>query len=110
LSRFNVLLGQGIPRAATPKKYHLELSSVFPQVSGMMEVIAPEDGFVLETCLPLSRHNGLGRTDAVKEQKNRQNGRLHVFGPKEEVVIEPVQSMPRLVQEQGFNQFLYYIV
>ncbi|XP_062974678.1 glutamate-rich protein 2-like isoform X1 [Elgaria multicarinata webbii] len=84
MNRFNVVLGQGIPRAAAPK------------VSGMMEVIAPEDGFVLETRLPLSRHNGLGRTDAMKEQKNRQNGRLHVFGPKEEVVIEPVQSMPRM--------------
>ncbi|XP_061468903.1 glutamate-rich protein 2 isoform X2 [Rhineura floridana] len=62
----------------------------------MMEVIASEDGFVLETRLPLSRHNGLGRTDSMKEQKNRQNGRLHVFGPKEEVVIEPVQTIPRM--------------
>ncbi|XP_077175861.1 glutamate-rich protein 2 isoform X3 [Paroedura picta] len=62
----------------------------------MLEVIAPEDGFVLEKCVPLSRHNGLGRTDAMKEQKNWQNGRLHVFGPKEEVVIEPVQTVPRI--------------
>uniref|UniRef100_A0ABM5EWW2 Glutamate-rich protein 2 n=1 Tax=Pogona vitticeps TaxID=103695 RepID=A0ABM5EWW2_9SAUR len=62
----------------------------------MMEVIAPEDGFVLETHLPLSRHNGLGRTDIMKEQKNKHYGRLHVFGPKEEVVIEPVQTLPRL--------------
>ncbi|XP_042302645.1 glutamate-rich protein 2 isoform X2 [Sceloporus undulatus] len=81
--RVNMVVGQGIARAAAPK------------VSGMMEVIPPEDGFVLETRLPLSRHNGLGRTDAMKEQKNRQNGRLHVFGPKEEVIIEPVQTMQR---------------
>ncbi|XP_007437341.1 glutamate-rich protein 2 [Python bivittatus] len=84
MNRLNVLVGQGIPRPAAPK------------VSGMMEVIAPEDGFVLETRLPLSRHNGLGRTDAMKEQKNRHNGRLHVFGPEEEVVIEPVQTVPRM--------------
>ncbi|XP_033024182.1 glutamate-rich protein 2 isoform X2 [Lacerta agilis] len=62
----------------------------------MMEVITPEDGFVLETRLPLPRHSGLGRTDVMKEQKNRQNGRLHVFGPKEEVVLEPVQTIPRM--------------
>ncbi|XP_060112978.1 glutamate-rich protein 2 [Heteronotia binoei] len=84
MNRFNLVLGQGISRPATPK------------VSGMLEVIAPEDGFVLEKCVPLSRHNGLGRTDAMKEQKNWQNGRLHVFGPKEEVVIEPVQTVPRI--------------
>ncbi|XP_077175864.1 glutamate-rich protein 2 isoform X6 [Paroedura picta] len=82
MNRFNLVLGQGISRPPTPK------------VSGMLEVIAPEDGFVLEKCVPLSRHNGLGRTDAMKEQKNWQNGRLHVFGPKE-VVIEPVQTVPR---------------
>ncbi|XP_063148243.1 glutamate-rich protein 2 [Candoia aspera] len=84
MNRLNVLVGQGIPRPAAPK------------VSGMMEVIAPEDGFVLETRMPLSRHNGLGRTDAMKEQKNRRSGRLHVFGPEEEVVIEPVQTVPRV--------------
>ncbi|XP_028605859.2 glutamate-rich protein 2 isoform X1 [Podarcis muralis] len=84
MNRFNIVLGQGIPRPTAPK------------VSGMMEVIAPEDGFVLETRLPLPRHSGLGRTDVMKEQKNRQNGRLHVFGPKEEVVLEPVQTIPRM--------------
>ncbi|XP_053134024.1 glutamate-rich protein 2 isoform X5 [Hemicordylus capensis] len=84
MNRFNLVLGQGIPRPAAPK------------VSGMMEVIAPEDGFILETCLPLSRHSSLGWTDAMKEQKNRQNGRLHVFGPKEEVIIEPVQTVSRM--------------
>ncbi|XP_053133990.1 glutamate-rich protein 2 isoform X1 [Hemicordylus capensis] len=83
MNRFNLVLGQGIPRPAAPK------------VSGMMEVIAPEDGFILETCLPLSRHSSLGWTDAMKEQKNRQNGRLHVFGPKE-VIIEPVQTVSRM--------------
>ncbi|XP_066491975.1 glutamate-rich protein 2 isoform X2 [Tiliqua scincoides] len=84
MNRFNLILGQAVPRAAAPK------------VSGTMEVIAPEDGFVLETCLPLSRHNSLGWTDAIKEPKNRQNGRLHVFGPKEAMVIEPIQTIPRL--------------
>ncbi|KAJ7345655.1 hypothetical protein JRQ81_001605 [Phrynocephalus forsythii] len=79
-----MVVGQGIARSAAPK------------VSGMMEVIAPEDGFVLETHLPLSRHKGLGKTDIMKEQKNKQYGRLHVFGPQEEVVIEPVQTLPRL--------------
>ncbi|XP_060137186.1 glutamate-rich protein 2 isoform X2 [Zootoca vivipara] len=53
------------------------------------------DGFVLETRLPLPRLSGLGRTDLMKEQKTRQNGRLHVFGPKEEVVLEPVKRIPR---------------
>ncbi|XP_054828370.1 glutamate-rich protein 2 [Eublepharis macularius] len=84
MKRFNLVLGQGIPRRTAPK------------VSGMMEVIAPEDGFIIEKHLPLPRHNGLGRTDEVKEQKNWQNGRLHVFGPKEEVVIEPVQTVSRI--------------
>ncbi|XP_032085779.1 glutamate-rich protein 2 isoform X1 [Thamnophis elegans] len=84
LNRLNVLVGQGIPRPGASK------------VSGMMEVIAPEDGFILETCLPLTRHNSLGRTDAMKEQKNKHNGRLHVFRPEEEVVIEPVQTVPRM--------------
>ncbi|XP_013919243.1 PREDICTED: glutamate-rich protein 2 isoform X2 [Thamnophis sirtalis] len=83
LNRLNVLVGQGIPRQGASK------------VSGMMEVIAPEDGFILETCLPLTRHNSLGRTDAMKEQKNKHNGRLHVFRPEEEVIIEPVQTVPR---------------
>ncbi|XP_070587835.1 glutamate-rich protein 2 isoform X2 [Erythrolamprus reginae] len=82
MNRLNVLVGQGMPRPGASK------------VSGMMEVIAPEDGFILETCLPLSRHS-LGRTDAMKEPKNKHNGRLHVFGPEEEVVIEPVQTIPR---------------
>ncbi|XP_013919245.1 PREDICTED: glutamate-rich protein 2 isoform X4 [Thamnophis sirtalis] len=72
LNRLNVLVGQGIPRQGASK------------VSGMMEVIAPEDGFILETCLPLTRHNSLGRTDAMKEQKNKHNGRLHVFRPEDE--------------------------
>ncbi|XP_039217745.1 glutamate-rich protein 2 isoform X1 [Crotalus tigris] len=84
MNRLNVLVGQGMPRPGASK------------VSGMMEVIAPEDGFILETRLPLSRHNGLGRTDAMKGQKNKHNGRLHVFGPEEEVVIEPVQTVPRM--------------
>ncbi|XP_070587834.1 glutamate-rich protein 2 isoform X1 [Erythrolamprus reginae] len=83
MNRLNVLVGQGMPRPGASK------------VSGMMEVIAPEDGFILETCLPLSRHS-LGRTDAMKEPKNKHNGRLHVFGPEEEVVIEPVQTIPRM--------------
>ncbi|XP_033024190.1 glutamate-rich protein 2 isoform X3 [Lacerta agilis] len=39
---------------------------------------------------------GIPRPTAPKEQKNRQNGRLHVFGPKEEVVLEPVQTIPRM--------------
>ncbi|XP_039217749.1 glutamate-rich protein 2 isoform X5 [Crotalus tigris] len=72
MNRLNVLVGQGMPRPGASK------------VSGMMEVIAPEDGFILETRLPLSRHNGLGRTDAMKGQKNKHNGRLHVFGPEGE--------------------------
>ncbi|XP_034283096.1 LOW QUALITY PROTEIN: glutamate-rich protein 2 [Pantherophis guttatus] len=84
MNRLNVLVGQGMPRPGASK------------VSGMMEVIAPEDGFILETCLPLSRHSSLGRTDAMKEQKNKHNGRLHVFGPEEEVVIEPIQTVPRM--------------
>ncbi|TFK14580.1 nogo-B receptor [Platysternon megacephalum] len=45
--------------------------------------------------MTMSRQNCLERTDAIKDQKNGQNGRLHVFGPKEEVVIEPIQTMPR---------------
>ncbi|XP_060634847.2 glutamate-rich protein 2 [Anolis sagrei] len=77
MNRFNIVLGQGIARPGAPK------------VSGMMEVIGPEDGFVLEKRLSLSRYNGLGKTDQIKEQRIR---RLHVFGPKEEVVIAPVQS------------------
>ncbi|XP_048340430.1 glutamate-rich protein 2 [Sphaerodactylus townsendi] len=82
----HIVVGQGgISKLASPFK-----------VSGMLEVIAPEDGFNLEKCEPLSRHNGLGRTDAMKEQKNWQNGRLHVFGPNEDVVIEPVQTAPRI--------------
>ncbi|XP_026552519.1 glutamate-rich protein 2 [Pseudonaja textilis] len=84
MNRLNVLVGQGMPRPGASK------------VSGMLEVITPEDGFILETRLPLSRHNSLGRTDAMKEQKNKHNGRLHVFGPEEEVVIEPVQTIPRM--------------
>ncbi|XP_070813010.1 glutamate-rich protein 2 [Pituophis catenifer annectens] len=84
MNRLNVLVGQGMPRPGASK------------VSGMMEVIAPEDGFILETCLPLSRNSSLGRTDAMKEQKNKHNGRLHVFGPEEEVVIEPIQTVPRM--------------
>uniref|UniRef100_A0A7M4FAD1 Glutamate rich 2 n=1 Tax=Crocodylus porosus TaxID=8502 RepID=A0A7M4FAD1_CROPO len=41
-----------------------------------------------------TRPNCIERTDGMKEQKNRKNGRLHVFGPKEEVVIEPIQTAP----------------
>ncbi|XP_025037957.2 glutamate-rich protein 2 isoform X3 [Pelodiscus sinensis] len=52
------------------------------------------DGFILKACLTLSRQNSLERTDAIKDQKCRQNGRLQVFGPKEEVVIEPIQTVP----------------
>ncbi|KAM3850993.1 glutamate-rich protein 2 [Vipera latastei] len=42
MNRLNVLVGQGMPRPGASK------------VSGMMEVIAPEDEFILETRLPLS--------------------------------------------------------
>ncbi|CAM2100371.1 glutamate-rich protein 2 isoform X1 [Caretta caretta] len=52
------------------------------------------NGFILEACLTMSRQNCLERIDTIKDQKNGQNGRLHVFGPKEEVVIEPIQTMP----------------
>ncbi|XP_062820691.1 glutamate-rich protein 2 isoform X2 [Anolis carolinensis] len=77
MNRFNIVVGRGIARPGAPK------------VSGMMKVIHPEDGFVLETRLSLSRYNGLGKTDQMKEQRIR---RLRVFGPKEEVIIEPVQT------------------
>ncbi|KAM7154129.1 glutamate-rich protein 2 isoform 3-T3 [Macrochelys suwanniensis] len=83
MNRCDVVWGPGTPRTTTPK------------VSGMLEVIGPDDGFILDVCLTMSRQNCLERTHAIKDQKNGQNGRLHVFGPKEEVVIEPVQIMPR---------------
>nr|XP_048725408.1 glutamate-rich protein 2 isoform X7 [Caretta caretta] len=40
------------------------------------------NGFILEACLTMSRQNCLERIDTIKDQKNGQNGRLHVFGPK----------------------------
>ncbi|XP_067405968.1 glutamate-rich protein 2 [Emydura macquarii macquarii] len=83
MNRFDVVWGPGTPRTTTPK------------VSGMLEVIGPEDGLILEACLTVSRQNCLERTDAKKDQKNGQNGRLLVFGPEEEVVIEPIQTVPR---------------
>ncbi|XP_039349659.1 glutamate-rich protein 2 isoform X1 [Mauremys reevesii] len=83
MNRCELGWGPGTPRTTTPK------------VSGMLEVVGPDDGFILEACLTMSRQNCLERTDAIKDQKNGQNGRLHVFGPKEEVVIEPIQTMPR---------------
>ncbi|XP_043361195.1 glutamate-rich protein 2 isoform X5 [Dermochelys coriacea] len=70
MSRCDVLWAPGTPRTTTPK------------VSGMLEVIGPDDGFILEACLTMSRQNYLERTNTVKDQKNGQNGRLHVFGPK----------------------------
>ncbi|XP_074857576.1 glutamate-rich protein 2 [Carettochelys insculpta] len=82
MNRSGVVCGPGTPRTTTPK------------VSGMLEVIGPEDGCILKTCLTASRQNSLGRTAAIEDKKNGQNGRLHVFGPKEEVVIEPIQTMP----------------
>nr|XP_042716684.1 glutamate-rich protein 2 isoform X5 [Chrysemys picta bellii] len=45
--------------------------------------------------------NCLERTGAIKDQKNGQNGRLHVFGPKEEVIIEPIQTMPCMCRRTG---------
>ncbi|XP_053899960.1 glutamate-rich protein 2 isoform X1 [Malaclemys terrapin pileata] len=82
MNRCNAVWGPGTPRTTTPK------------VSGMLEVVGPDDGFILEACLTMSRQNCLERTGAIKDQKNGQNGRLHVFGPKEEVIIEPIQTMP----------------
>ncbi|XP_074823647.1 glutamate-rich protein 2 isoform X8 [Natator depressus] len=81
MNRCDVVWAPGTPRTTTPK------------VSGMLEVIGPDDGFILEACLTMSRQNCLERIDTIKDQKNGQNGRLHVFGPKE-VVIEPIQTMP----------------
>ncbi|XP_074926229.1 glutamate-rich protein 2 isoform X5 [Chelonoidis abingdonii] len=70
MNRCEVGWGPGTPRTTTPK------------VSGMLEVVGPDDGFILEACLTMSRQNCLETTDAIKDQKNGQNGRLHVFGPK----------------------------
>ncbi|KAJ6660762.1 hypothetical protein lerEdw1_017388 [Lerista edwardsae] len=41
------------------------------------------------------RHSSLGWTNAIKEPKIRQNGKLHVIGAKDAVVIEPIQTLPR---------------
>ncbi|XP_019336005.1 glutamate-rich protein 2 isoform X3 [Alligator mississippiensis] len=81
---FDAAWGRGPPSAA---------AAAAPQVSGMLEVIGPEDGFILQSFTE-SRANCIERTDGMKEQKKRKNGRLHVFGPKEEVVIEPIQTAP----------------
>ncbi|XP_074823658.1 glutamate-rich protein 2 isoform X18 [Natator depressus] len=70
MNRCDVVWAPGTPRTTTPK------------VSGMLEVIGPDDGFILEACLTMSRQNCLERIDTIKDQKNGQNGRLHVFGPK----------------------------
>ncbi|XP_073161901.1 glutamate-rich protein 2 isoform X7 [Lepidochelys kempii] len=61
------------------------------------------NGFILEACLTMSRQNCLERIDTIKDQKNGQNGRLHVFGPKEEVVIEPIQTMPCMDVDQNLQ-------
>nr|XP_005290491.1 glutamate-rich protein 2 isoform X2 [Chrysemys picta bellii] len=89
MNRCNAVWGPGTPRTTTPK------------VSGMLEVVGPDDGFILEACLTMSRQNCLERTGAIKDQKNGQNGRLHVFGPKEEVIIEPIQTMPCMCRRTG---------
>ncbi|XP_046303476.1 glutamate-rich protein 2 [Marmota monax] len=39
------------------------------------------------------RRNYLDKTDATKEPKNRQNGRLLLFDPKENVMLEPKEAM-----------------
>ncbi|XP_043381387.1 glutamate-rich protein 2 isoform X5 [Chelonia mydas] len=70
MNRCDVVWAPGTPRTTTPK------------VSGMLEVIGPDDGFILEACLTMSRQNCLERIDTIEDQKNGQNGRLHVFGPK----------------------------
>ncbi|XP_048725419.1 glutamate-rich protein 2 isoform X18 [Caretta caretta] len=71
MNRCDVVWAPRAPRTTTPK------------VSGMLEVIGPDDGFILEACLTMSRQNCLERIDTIKDQKNGQNGRLHVFGPKD---------------------------
>ncbi|XP_074823652.1 glutamate-rich protein 2 isoform X13 [Natator depressus] len=91
MNRCDVVWAPGTPRTTTPK------------VSGMLEVIGPDDGFILEACLTMSRQNCLERIDTIKDQKNGQNGRLHVFGPKEEVVIEPIQTMPCMDVDQNLQ-------
>ncbi|XP_034641272.1 glutamate-rich protein 2 isoform X5 [Trachemys scripta elegans] len=91
MNRCNAVWGPGTPRTTTPK------------VSGMLEVVGPDDGFILEACLTMSRQNCLERTGAIKDQKNGQNGRLHVFGPKEEVIIEPIQTMPCMDLDQNLQ-------
>ncbi|XP_023384228.1 glutamate-rich protein 2 [Pteropus vampyrus] len=46
-----------------------------------------------EFCIPEIPRNYLGKTDAVKAPKYRQNGRLLVFDPKEKVMIEPNETV-----------------
>ncbi|XP_030435940.1 glutamate-rich protein 2 isoform X1 [Gopherus evgoodei] len=76
MNRCEVGSGPGTPRNTTPK------------VSGMLDVVGPDDGFILEACLTMSRQDCLERTDAIKDQKNGQNGRLHVFGPKSSMDVD----------------------
>ncbi|XP_029461603.1 glutamate-rich protein 2 isoform X6 [Rhinatrema bivittatum] len=62
---------------------------------GRLEVLHPEDGFVVEPCLTVSRMNSSETMDVIKDSKDKQNGKLQVLGTTEELVIESIETAPR---------------
>ncbi|XP_030435943.1 glutamate-rich protein 2 isoform X4 [Gopherus evgoodei] len=93
MNRCEVGSGPGTPRNTTPK------------VSGMLDVVGPDDGFILEACLTMSRQDCLERTDAIKDQKNGQNGRLHVFGPKNDDKEKNSRNVGKPVNNELSTEF-----
>ncbi|XP_029461599.1 glutamate-rich protein 2 isoform X2 [Rhinatrema bivittatum] len=65
------------------------------QGPGRLEVLHPEDGFVVEPCLTVSRMNSSETMDVIKDSKDKQNGKLQVLGTTEELVIESIETAPR---------------